>query len=83
MSEPIIIDQINIRLPRGWQGNPSQLARAVAEQLQRQAADLTSAQQLALDLRGPFSGVDQRVAQALERQLTARFGPSGNGSDAA
>jgi hypothetical protein len=63
----VTIEQLNIRLP-GWQGDPSQLARQIAGQLQNQAADLVNAQQLNINLRGHFAGQAGRVA----RQIDAR-----------
>jgi hypothetical protein len=77
MSEPVIIDRINLRLPRGWHGDPTRLARQVAEQLQRQAAQLHSSKQLDLQLRGPFAGVERQVASALEKRLQAASPRSG------
>jgi hypothetical protein len=72
MSAPVIIDRINLRLPKGWRGDPSRLARQVAEQLQQQAAQLQSAKRLDLQLRGPFAGVERRVAGALDQTLQAQ-----------
>jgi hypothetical protein len=83
MSEPVIIDRIDLRLPKSWPGDPTRLARRIAEQLQQQAADLHSGKQLDLQLRGPFAGSDQRLAQALQQQLNAanpRFGVRSNKS---
>ena len=77
MSEPVIIDKINLRLPKGWRGDPTRLARRIAEQLQQQAAQLHSSKQLDLQLRGPFAGVERRVASALESRLQAANPSSG------
>jgi len=71
MSRQVIIDKINIRLPRGWQGDATHLALQVAEQIQRQAADLQSAQQLDFSLQGHFAGAGRQVAEQLGTQLAA------------
>jgi len=77
MKEPVIIDSINLRLPRGWRGDPTRLARQVAEQLQQQAAQLHGGKQLDLQLRGPFAGAERRIASALETRLQAANPGSG------
>ena len=77
MSEPMIIDKVNLRLPKGWRGDPTRLARQIAEQLQQQASQLHSAKSLDLQLRGPFAGVERRVASALENRLQAASPRSG------
>ncbi len=69
MSRQLLIDKINIRLPRGWQGDANQLALMVAEQIQRQAAELQSARQLDLRLQGHFAGDARQVAEQLGSQL--------------
>jgi len=71
MSRQVIIDKINIRLPRGWQGDATHLALKIAEQIQRQAADLHSAQRLDFSLKGDFSGVGRQVTEQLGAQLAA------------
>ena len=73
MSRGVDIERLTIRLPQGWQGDPVQLARQLAEQLQRQAADLGSARQIDLALRGPFSGVSRRAAERLGPALKAQI----------
>ena len=69
MSRPLIIDRVNIRLPRGWRGDATLLARQVAEQLQRQALELRSTDRLDLSLRGPYGGDARRVARQVGEQL--------------
>jgi hypothetical protein len=82
MSRGVDIERLTIRLPRGWQGDPVQLARRLAEQLQRQSADLGSARQLDLALRGPFAGVAGRAAERLGPALAAqKRKPHGGGED--
>ena len=77
MSRSVSIDKINIRLPNGWQGDPTLLARQVAEQIQQQAANLHSTKQLDLTLRGPFAGNASQVVEQLSGQLTAQRGNAG------
>jgi hypothetical protein len=81
MSRGVDIERLTIRLPHGWQGDPVQLARQLAEQLQRQAADLGSARQLDLALRGPFAGVSGRAAERLGPALTAQIRKSRTGGE--
>ena len=69
MSRQVIIDNINIRLPKGWQGDAAHLAIQVAEQIQRQATDLQSAQRLDFLLQGVFIGSGRLVAAQLGTQL--------------
>ena len=69
MSNRILIDQLNIRLPNGWQGDPVYLARKVAEQLQQQAQHLQSTKQLSFELHGAFAG----SARAAGNQLASRL----------
>lgn len=78
MSRQVIIDKLNIRLPQGWQGNPVLLARQVAEQLQQQAADLQSTEQLNLSLQGSFAGSAKRVAEQLGGELAAHRAKPGS-----
>ena len=76
MSKQVIIDTVNIHLANGWQGDPTQLARKVAEQIQQQVTDLDSAKQVALSLQGHFAGVDKRVVEAIGTQLSSHFAKS-------
>ncbi|MDJ0807044.1 MAG: hypothetical protein QNJ78_09445 [Gammaproteobacteria bacterium] len=69
MSRPLIIDKLNLRLPKGWRGDPTLLARQVAEQLQRQAGQLHNTERLDLNLRGHFAGDARRVAGQLGDRL--------------
>jgi hypothetical protein len=67
----ITIDKLNIRLPRGWRGDPNLLAMQIAEQIQRQAAGLVSTQRLDFELRGSFAGDARQVTERLGEQLSA------------
>ncbi|MEN8177713.1 MAG: hypothetical protein ABFS39_03755 [Pseudomonadota bacterium] len=78
MSRQVIsIDKLNIRLPNGWRGDPTLLARQVAEQIQRQAADLHSAKQLDLSLQGHFAGDARQVAEQVGGKLSAQHRKAG------
>jgi hypothetical protein len=81
MSRGVDIERLTIRLPQGWQGDPIQLARQLAEQLQHQAADLATARELNLALRGPFAGVAGRAAERLGPALTAQIRKSRSGGE--
>ncbi len=72
MSRQVNIDKLNIRLPRGWRGDPSQLARQIAGQLQKQAADLGDSERIDLNLSGNYFGAGRTVAEQLGMQLAAR-----------
>ncbi|MBC8211737.1 MAG: hypothetical protein H8E21_11805 [Gammaproteobacteria bacterium] len=65
----VLIDQLTIRLPNGWQGDPVYLARKVSEQLQQQVQQLQPAKQLSFELRGTFGG----NARAVSNQLGSRL----------
>jgi hypothetical protein len=69
MSRQLTIDGLTIRLPNGWQGDPTLLARQVADAIRRQAADLSTAERLDIRLQGPFGGSAQQLAEQLGRQL--------------
>ena len=71
MSRQLVIDRLNIRLPQGWRGDPSLLARHIAEQLQAQAGDLRGGERLDLQLRGAFAGSPRAVSEQLGRRLAA------------
>lgn len=71
MSRELKVDKLNIRLPAGWQGDASSLARQIAEQVQRQAADLNSTERIDLTLRGPYAGNARAVATQVAEQLAA------------
>ena len=71
MSRQVVFDKVNIRLPRGWQGDPVHLARQVAEQFQHRAADLHGAKQINLSLQGHFAGAGKRVAEQVGAQLSS------------
>ena len=65
----INIDNITIRLPAGWQGDATLLARKISEQLQTQALDLTSSKQISLSLQGHFGGNTKAVINQFSRLL--------------
>jgi len=74
MSRQVIIDRLNIRLPGGWRGDPTLLARRIAEQLQRQAAGLQSTERLDIALSGRYAGQGRNVAGQLSERLQAAKG---------
>ena len=65
----VLIDQLTLRLPNGWQGDPVYLARKIAEQLQLQAEQLQPAKQLSFELHGGFAG----NARAASNQLSSHL----------
>jgi hypothetical protein len=69
MSRQVIIDKLTVRLSKGWRGDATLLARRVAEQIQRQVAELQSTERLDLRLQGPFGGDARRVARQIGGQL--------------
>ncbi len=72
----ITIDNLTIRLSAGWQGDPVHLARKISGQIQQQAQDLQSSNQLTLSLRGHFAGNPQRVTSQLSNQLADKLSNS-------
>lgn len=69
----IIIDSLTIRLPSGWQGDPVYLARKLSEQIQSQAMQLSSCQQMSVSLRGPFAGNSWRASGDFSGQLATQL----------
>jgi hypothetical protein len=69
MSTRLTIERLTIRLPNGWQGDPTLLARQVADEIRRQAAAMPAAERLDIRLQGPFGGAGKQLAQQLGRQL--------------
>ncbi len=69
----IIIDSLTIRLPSGWQGDPGYLSRQISEQIQSQAVQLSSCQQMSISLKGCFAGNPQRAARSFSEQLSAQL----------
>lgn len=67
--KPVNIDNINIHIASGWNGDPVFLARKIAAQIQQQAQDLHSSNQLNISCRGHFAGNSQRVSSQLSEQL--------------
>jgi hypothetical protein len=65
----IIIDNISIHLPNGWQGDPQILARQVSAQIQSQANNLSSAKQISLRLKGHYAGNPQLLNSQLGEKL--------------
>ncbi|MCB1859706.1 MAG: hypothetical protein KDI63_15640 [Gammaproteobacteria bacterium] len=79
MSKTITIDRVLLRMPNGWQGDATQLARAVAQQLQVQAHLLTDAKEIKWGLQGHFAGDCRRVTAQLATRLGNRTNPSPEG----
>lgn len=67
--KPVNIDNINIHIASGWKGDPVFLARKISSQIQQQALDLQSSEQLNITLRGHFAGIPQRVSNQVSEQL--------------
>lgn len=65
----IIIDNLNIKLPNGWSGDPVYLARKVTEQIQRQANELQSTNNLSLSIKGSYAGNTHHVTSQLKDKL--------------
>lgn len=69
MNNKVNIDNINIHLLHGWQGDPVFLARKISEQIQLQSLDLHSSKQLNISLQGQFAGNPSRITSQLSDQL--------------
>lgn len=65
----IIIDNISIHLPNGWQGDPQLLARQVSEQVQKQAHNLHSSKQIQVNLQGHYASNTNLIMPQLSKQL--------------
>lgn len=65
----VIINQMTLRLSKGWQGDPVYLARKIAEQVQAHASGLTSTENMDVKVQGSFSGNAARAGQELSRRL--------------
>jgi len=66
----IIIDNLSIRLPAGWQGDTVYLARTIAEQIQQQAGELQSTKQMTIKLNGCNNAMPAgRIAEQFTAQL--------------
>ena len=70
MSRDVIIDNLTIRLPHGWNGDRVHLARRIAEQIQQQAADLESAKAVTIKVSSHYGGSVNRVAGQIARELS-------------
>jgi len=64
-----MIDGLTIRLPNGWQGDPTLLARQVAEEIQRQAGNMQAAEQIDIHLQGTFGGSATQLAEQFGKRL--------------
>lgn len=71
----INIDKLTLRLPKGWQGDPVMLARAVADHLQNHTQHLSSHQSLNLSVKGQFNGQFNQVKSQLDQQLPGIHSP--------
>jgi len=69
-NKDIIIDNISIHLPNGWQGDPQILAQQVSEQIQAHANNLSSTKQISLHLQGHYAGNPQLINSPLGEKLT-------------
>ena len=65
----IIIDNINIHLPNGWQGDPQILARQVSAHIQSQADNLASTKHISLHLKGHYASNPQLLNAQLREKL--------------
>ncbi|MBL4658871.1 MAG: hypothetical protein JKY19_00815 [Alcanivoracaceae bacterium] len=65
----IIIDNISIHLPNGWQGDPQLLVRQVSEQIQKQAHNLHSTEQIQINLQGHYAGHANLIMPQFHKQL--------------
>ena len=77
-NKTIIIDNISIHLPNGWQGDPQLLAQQVSKQIQKQAHQLHSGKQIQINLQGHYAGNTNLVMPQLKKQL-ANFGNNRGG----
>jgi hypothetical protein len=69
----VIIENLTIRLPNGWQGDPVLLVREISEQIQSQAHELKNTEQISLSLQGTYAGVANRVTEQLSKKLSVEF----------
>ena len=70
----VVIDEVNIRLPAGWQADPVYLARKICEQIQVHASGLHShglLGQINLVVKGEFNGNATLAAQKVSQRLQA------------
>jgi hypothetical protein len=81
VSREVIIDNMTIRLPNGWNGDPVHLARAIATQLQQQAGELASAESLSLKVQSHYGGSHNRVAEQISRELVSAIWKQGRRSE--
>ena len=70
-NKDIIIDNISIHLPNGWQGDPQLLARQVSDQIQKHAQthSLHSSKQIQINLQGHYAGNTNLIIPQLHKQL--------------
>ncbi len=69
----INIDSLTIRLASGWHGDPTYLAKKIADQIQGQADQLTRCKQMSFSLQGPFASQAGKVADKFSQQLASEL----------
>ena len=69
--QKLIIDNLNVRLPNGWKGDPIHLARQISEQIQCQATELKNTKKISISMTGNYSGVASQVTKRLSTELTS------------
>ena len=79
MSNPTItIDNLTLRVPQNWQGDPVMLARQVANALQNHAQRLQTQGQLKLSLKsldnGQLVDISGQIGQQLQASNTTDLG---------
>ncbi len=67
----IDIDRLTLRLPKGWQGDPVMLARAVANHLQNHPQHLSSQASVDLSIKGQFNGQFNQLKHSLNQKLNS------------
>lgn len=82
MIRRLMIDGLTIRLPNGWQGDPTLLARQVADEIQRQAGNVQAAEQIDIHLQGTFAGSARQLAEQFGKQVRDTGHRSGANADA-
>jgi hypothetical protein len=69
MKKPVIISQVNVRLPSGWQGDANSLARMIADRIQQQAGHLATTEQKTIRLAGSRDATPLSLATRLSGKL--------------
>ncbi|WP_198264478.1 hypothetical protein [sulfur-oxidizing endosymbiont of Gigantopelta aegis] len=76
----VFIDNVTIRVPSGWQGDPNLLARKIAEQIQAQSTEIQSVKQLSLTLQGHFMVQDiNAISEQLSKKLSEQLSKTSRG----